>query len=68
MTIPRNPDPDEPRWPDPDTDIPPAGPDPTIPETPPEYPPGHEPDWQAPGIDNPPMRTPEEGPDVETEL
>ncbi|MDQ2689207.1 MAG: hypothetical protein M3Y29_02905 [Chloroflexota bacterium] len=56
MTI-QPPDPDMP--PEPVSDIPP--------ELPPDGSPGGEPNW-TPGIDDPPMRMPEDSPDVETDL
>lgn len=56
MTIPQQP---------PDPNMPPID---TPSETPPEVPPAREPDWRSPGSDEPPMRMPEDNPDVETDL
>jgi hypothetical protein len=63
MSIPQEPDTPEIRDPN----------DPTLPEnqpidTPTEIPEREEAPWQAPGTDEPPMRTPRDNPDVETEI
>ena len=59
MTIP--PQPPDPQFPDePGIEIPP--------EVPEEVPPGREPDWRSPGSEEPPIRMPDDNPDVETEL
>ncbi len=48
-------------------DLPEAPPIDIPPDIPAQGPPGRKPDW-TPGIDEPPMRMPEDNPDVETEL